>query len=162
MKNAIKSLVSIAVVLTFGFSFELNKLKPVYTSYSGYNDNDYFSANIIASGGSSVGFCFPVEIFELYEERGLIVVKTREKSFVKCPVKAKVSQYSNYGMQGCWFKILNYSVFMLGFEVVNAGTNSAFKCGQIVGSLDGDKLYLKVFNKDKKVPLSTIRKLLNV
>lgn len=162
MKKAVKSLASIAVILVFGLSFELNKLKPVYTSHSGYDDNDYFSANIIASSGSSIGFCFPVEIFDLYEERGLIVVKTREKSFVKCPVKAKVSCYSNYGMQGCWFKILNYSVFMLGFEVVNAGSGSTFKCGQVVGSLDGDKLYLKVFNKDKKVPLSTIRKLLNV
>ncbi len=157
-----KVCVNILVIVLMGISFKLFEIKPIYNGSSTYADDQFFADNIKSLNGSKVGFCFPVNILELYEEKDFIVARTYEKSFVKCPVKVKLLKYSNYGMNGCWFKISNFSVYMLGFEIVNIDGHSVLDCGDIIGSLSGNKLYLKVYNKDRKVALSTIRKLLNV
>ena len=112
--------------------------------------------------GAMFEYSLPVEPLEIYEENGYIIVRTNEKSFVKCPFNCVVTGYQKDKKKGLSISLLNYSVYALGLEVVSFESGKEYNCGEILGSLEGDKLYLEAFHKSNKLSLEKVRKLLNV
>ena len=155
-------LVQLIVVVSLNFS-------AILAFYGNYNvtlhslwvdDYDNITEKVEAQG---MKFESPVEVLDIFEdENNYIVVKTYEKSFVKAPLDIIVYIENLESMKGVRFNIFGYECVAMGFETLSIVDGMMVKAGDVIGSLTGDKLYLKVYKNENRVSLKTLRLLFNV
>lgn len=157
-----KLFVQMVVVVLFNLSavlaFDVNK--SIDMSLSAVN---YYNSFTKETGATGVIFQPPVEVLDVYEdENNYIVIKTREKSFVKSPLDVVVYMENRDNMKGVRFNIFGYVCFVLGFETLSVVDGMTVSAGGMIGSLSSDRLYIKVYRNENRVSLKTLRELFNV
>ncbi len=119
--------------------------------------------NIVESGASGLDFSVPVEALDVNEnEYGYIVITTVEKSFVKAPIDCVVQIVEKDNMKGVKFEKFGYCCFALGFDVISIVDGMKVESGRVIGSLQSNKLYVKIYKNENRVSLKTIRNMFNV
>ena len=125
--------------------------------------DQYQQGVVVESGVSGLDFSMPVEILGVDEdESGYIVLTTADKAFVKSPIECSVRLVEKDNKKGVMFEKFGYCCYALGFDVLSIVDNTKAKSGQVLGSLESNKLYVKIYKNENRVSLKTIRKMFNV
>ena len=113
------------------------------------------------SGG--IDFSMPVDVLDVCENSdGYIEITTFEKSFVKAPFTVELNIVDKDNMRGIVVEKFGYTCYIMGFDVISVECGVKIHSGDIIGSLKTNKLYLKVYKKNNRVSLKTMRALFNV
>ena len=155
-------LVQLAVLVLFNFSAQLDFSSDYKVALHSLWVDDYGSVtkNVEAQG---VKFESPVEVLDVFEdENNYIVIRTYEKAFVKSPLDVVVYIENRDGMKGIRFNIFGYECTAVGFETLSIVDEVMVRAGDVIGSLAGDKLYIKVYKNENRVSLKTLRLIFNV
>lgn len=129
---------------------------------SGRPESVNFATGVSGAIGDAMPFVCPVEVIGYGEDgKGYAYVITNEKAVVVAPCDLIVDRLvdSTYG-RGVEFSFYSYVVTAVGFEVLSVKAGDKVICGHIVGSLLGDKLFVKASKGGKSVNPSLIKDLL--
>ena len=118
---------------------------------------------VVESGSGGLDFSMPTTVMEVCEnEEGYIVITTEEKAFVRSPIDCVVCHIEKDGMKGVKIVKFGYCCYVLGFEFISVVDNVKVKSGDVLGSLETNKLYVKIYKNENRISLKTIRKMFNV
>lgn len=120
----------------------------------------YSASQEIEVTSEFLGVNYPCEILSFYEnEEGYIVIKTNPQSFIVAPLTIVCDYASRDNMRGIHFKKLGFDCYFYGFENIAIVEGVECKSGVVLGSLSGDKLFVRVYKNENRVSLKTISRL---
>ncbi len=149
---------AVAVFLIFS-AIWCSKITPTFQ----FGKATYTNQATEEASSEFLGLVSPVEVKSVKEtDDGFVSVKTHLKSFVVAPLKIEVDVINKDENRAIHFKKLGYDVYFYGFETLSVKTGSVCKSGDILGSLVGDELLIKIYKNECRVSLNTLMKLLGV
>ncbi len=147
---------SVMALLMFSSVWCIN-CKPLFV----FGNMNYSNKQTVETSGEFLDVVAPVEVKEVKETAdGYLRVSTNPKSFVVAPLKMEVSLANRDGFRGIHFKKLGYDCYFYGFETISVLPGQECKCGDVLGSLNGDELLIRIYRNDCRVSLKTLMRLL--
>lgn len=145
----------ISVSLLFFVSAVLHTIN--FTVFEDISSVSYSSRQIVEVSASLWGITYPCEIKSYYEdENGYIILKTNPQTFVVAPISIECDYCFRDKMRGVHFKKYGFDCYFYGFENLAIKNGVNCKTGEILGSLSGDKLFVRVYKNENRVSLKTI------
>lgn len=116
----------------------------------------------VESGAFGIDFCMPVEVLAYREnENGYIEIETYDKTFVKSPFTIKIEIVQKDRMRGVSMEKYGYKCYLMGFGVISVRSGAVVQFEDVIGSLETNKLYVKIYKNENRVSLKTIKALFN-
>lgn len=108
-----------------------------------------------------LGLVYPCEVKSFEETSdGFIAIHTNSQSFIVAPIKMECEIVEKYGMKGVHFKRFGFDCYFYGFDLFAIKSGAKCKSGDILGSIVGDILYVRVYKNENRVSLKSLSRLL--
>lgn len=148
----------LSMVLIVGQTKESKYAQNLFETENDYRLKFVDSNDIELNLGSTDKVLLPFDIESIEEENGDIVVTTKENSVVLSPVDCTVNLVSPLSSE-VELKSGNITVVISGI-ISGVKTGNSLCCGDVIGTIKGNRCVVKVFWGTRKLSLDEIRMLL--
>lgn len=136
------------------FDIKLSLFNTKNVSYSESVGQEVYSDDFL-------GIVYPCEIKSFEETSdGFIAIHTNPKSFIVAPLKMECDIVEAYGMKGLHFERFGFDCYFYGFDYFAIKSGAKCRSGDILGSIVGDILYVRVYRNENRVSLKSLSRLL--
>lgn len=164
-KLSIRALVFIApIIMCLSMVMLLGRVNSKDSGKTVFESEQDFKLKFVDSADYELGLSgitkviMPLEIFSAEEKNGYIEVTTRENAVVLSPVACEVS-YINGANGEIELKANNIRVVIIGL-VSGVKVGDKIECGELIGTIKGEKCRFQVYFGTRKLSLSEIKVML--